>query len=207
MLSTFRETFMAGTALSAFREIVAVDTEFEAGIGERPVPVCLVAKELRSGRTFRIFQGEFPDRPPYATGTDVLFVAIYASAEFGTYRALPSPWPMPERILDLFAEFRDRTNGLPTPCGSGELGMLVYFGLDHMDAVEKKYMQETIGSGRWRGVLTPKQILDYCERDVRARGYAGGLSIRRSLFGIWKAGRINSRRRHQGLAQVRARTV
>jgi hypothetical protein len=152
--------------LSAFREIVLADFEFETGIGERAVPVCLVAKELRSGRTFRIFEGEFGTAPPYATGPDVLFVAYYASAELGCYRALG--WPMPERILDSFCEFRDRTNGLPTPSGSGELGALIYFGLDHMNAVEKKYMQETIGSGKWRGVLTPQQILDYCARDVRA---------------------------------------
>jgi len=151
---------------SAFREIVLADFEFETGIGERPVPVCCVAKELRSGRTFRSFQGEFGSAPPYATGADVLFVAYYASAELGCYRALG--WPMPERVLDLFCEFRDRTNGLPTPSGSGELGALIYFGLDHMDAVEKKYMQEMIGSGKWRGALTPKQILDYCARDVRA---------------------------------------
>jgi hypothetical protein len=25
---------------------------------------------------------------------------------------------MPERVLDLFAEFRNRTNGLPTPSGA-----------------------------------------------------------------------------------------
>jgi len=28
-----------------FREIVVIDTEFEAHPGERPVPICLVAKE------------------------------------------------------------------------------------------------------------------------------------------------------------------
>jgi DNA polymerase family A len=152
--------------LQGFREIVLVDTEFEAGTGERPAPVCLVAKELRSGRVFRIFQGEFGTSPPYATGPDVLFVAYYASAELGCYHALG--WPMPERILDLFVEFRHRTNGLPTPAGAGELGALIYFGLDHMDAVEKKTMQEAIGSGAWRGRYTPEQVLDYCERDVLA---------------------------------------
>src|SRR5262245_32530775 len=114
--------------LSAYREIVLVDTEFETGIGERPVPVCIVAMELRSGRTFRIFRGEFGAAPPYATGHDVLFVAYYASAELGCYRALG--WSMPERILDLFCEFRDRTNGLPTPAGTGLLGALTFFGLD-----------------------------------------------------------------------------
>ena len=48
---------------ASFREIVVLDFEFEVGHGERPVPVCLVAKELRSNRTHRVFQGEFGAAP------------------------------------------------------------------------------------------------------------------------------------------------
>ena len=73
--------------------------------GERQVPVCLVARELRSGRTIRLWQDQFGPTPPFPIGADVLFVAYYASAELGCFRALG--WPMPARILDLFAEFRD----------------------------------------------------------------------------------------------------
>jgi DNA polymerase I len=149
-----------------FREIVLVDFEFETGVGERPTPVCLVAKELRSGRNFRIFQDQFGPAPPYATGPDVSFVAFYASAEMGCYRALG--WSMPERILDLFCEFRVRTNGLPTPAGAGLLGALTYFGLDGMAATEKKEIQEAIGSGNWRGRYTADEILDYCASDIDA---------------------------------------
>jgi hypothetical protein len=151
-----------------FREIVLADFEFEIGPGERPVPVCLVAHELISGRKFRIFEGQFGAAPPYATGPDVLFVAYYASAEFGCYRVLN--WPMPERILDLFTEFRDRTNGLPTLAGNGLLGALAYFGLDGMGATEKHELQQAIGNGTWRGRYTPEEILDYCEGDVLALG-------------------------------------
>src|SRR5262252_165648 len=140
--------------LSIYREVVLCDTEFEIGPGERPVPVCLVAKELRSGRTFQIFQGEFGAAPPYATGPDVLFIAYYASAELGCYRALG--WPMPERILDLYAEFRNRTNGLPTPAGAGLLGALTYFGLDGAGAAEKKELQQAIGTGTWHGCYEPE---------------------------------------------------
>ena len=152
--------------LDAFREVVVVDFEFTALPGERPGPVCLVARELRSGRRFRLWRINSGRRPPYATGPDVLFVAFYASAELGCYRVLG--WPMPERILDLFTEFRDRTNGLPTPAGASLLGALTYFGLDAMGATEKKEMQEAIGSGTWRGRFTPEEILDYCEADVDA---------------------------------------
>jgi hypothetical protein len=92
--------------LDNFREVVAVDFEFIAATGNRPTPVCLVAHEQRSGRRFRLWRDQFGPEPPYATGPDVLFVAYYASAELGCYRVLG--WPMPDRILDLFTEFRAR---------------------------------------------------------------------------------------------------
>src|SRR5262249_16398766 len=143
--------------LDTFREVV-VDTEFTAIPGERPVPVCVVAHELRSGRRFRLFKGQFGPEPPYAAGADVLFVAFYASADLGAYRLLG--WRTPERILDPFIEFRNRSNGLPTPAGSSLLGALVYFGLDAITAVEKHEMQEAIGNGTWRGRFNPEEILD-----------------------------------------------
>jgi DNA polymerase I len=62
-------------ALSALREVVAVDFEFTAIPGERPVPVALVAHELRSGRRHRIFRDQFGPTPPFVTGPDVLVVA------------------------------------------------------------------------------------------------------------------------------------
>jgi DNA polymerase family A len=151
-------------SLSAFREIVLADFEFEVSPGERPVPVCLVAKELRSNRTCRVFQSEFGAAPPYAAGPDVLFVAFYASAELGCYLSLG--WQMPDRILDLFTEFRNHTNGRSTPAGAGLLGALTFFGLDGMGATTKKEIQEAIGSGAWAGQYTADEVLDYCESDV-----------------------------------------
>jgi DNA polymerase I len=74
--------------LDAFREVVVVDTEFITTPGNRPIPVCLVAHEVRSGRRVRLWQGEFGPVPPYASGPDVLFIAYYASAELGCYRVL-----------------------------------------------------------------------------------------------------------------------
>src|SRR6516225_7149212 len=129
-------------------EIVLVDFEFEIGQGERPVPVCLVAHELRSGRRVRLFQDQLGSAPPYAAGPDVLFVAYYASAELGCYRVLG--WPMPDRILDLFCEFRCRTNGLATPAGASLVGALAYFGIDHLAATKKHALQQAIGTGTWR---------------------------------------------------------
>jgi DNA polymerase I len=67
-------------------------------------------------------------------------VAYYASAELGCHLALG--WPMPCRILDLCAEFRRATSGLPVPCGRGLLGALTFHGLDAMDAAEKDEMRQ-----------------------------------------------------------------
>jgi DNA polymerase-1 len=152
--------------LHLFREVVVVDTEFITTPGNRPIFVCLAAHELRSGRRFRIWRDQLGSSAPYAVGPDVLFVAYYASAELGCYRALG--WSMPERILDLFIEFRARTNGIDPPTGNSLLGALSYFGLDGMGAAEKEVMRALILRG---GPWTDDErtaILDYCETDVDA---------------------------------------
>src|SRR5215831_2737718 len=152
--------------LDAFREVVVVDFEFIVTAGNRPIPVCVVAHELRSGRCIRMWQDQFGPLPPYATGPDVLLVAYYASAELGCHRVLG--WPMPQRILDLFTEFRARTNGLDTPAGNSLLGALAYFGLDGIGADEKEDMRALIlRDGPW-SEDERVGILDYCEDDVEA---------------------------------------
>ena len=153
-------------AFAVPRAVVVVDFEFVATTGERQVPVCMVAHELRSGQSWRLWQDEFGPVPPFPTGPDTLFVAYYASAELGCYRSLG--WPMPERVLDLFVEFRNHTNGRTLPAGAGLLGALAYFGLDTTGADGKKDMQEAIGTGTWQGRYTPTEILDYCGTDTEA---------------------------------------
>jgi DNA polymerase I len=89
-----------GGLLDAFREIWVVDFEFQSEPGERPVPVCLVAWELRTGRKLRLWREDFGTSPPYSIDAKSLFIAYYASAELGCHLSLG--WPMPARILDLF---------------------------------------------------------------------------------------------------------
>ena len=140
----------------AFREITVVDFEFAA----------LSGASSRSGRRFRIWQDQFGPRPPLCDGVGCSLCAFYASADLGFYRVLD--WLMPERILDVYAEFRHRTNGLPTPAGWNLLGALTYFGLDSTGATEKKELQQAIGSDTWQGRFTPTEILGYCEGDLEA---------------------------------------
>lgn len=162
----------AGAALEAlpFTHVWAVDFEFRADPGDNPQPVCLVARELRSGRTLRLWQDELArlPRPPYPTGPEALFVCYYASAEIGCHLALG--WPVPERVLDLFTEFRNQTNGLATGCGAGLLGALTHHGLDGIGATEKDGMRELVLRGGPWSSEEQAAILDYCESDVAALG-------------------------------------
>src|ERR687883_18779 len=85
-----------------YREVWCLDFEYRAPDGERPEPHCLVARELRSGRELRLWRDQLePGGPPFRLDEQALFVAFYASAEFGCFLALD--WPMPVRVLDLFA--------------------------------------------------------------------------------------------------------
>jgi DNA polymerase I len=151
-----------------YREVWALDFEFRAPDGERPEPVCLVARELRGGRLLRFWRDELLalPRPPFDLGTGILFVAYYASAELGCFLALG--WPMPARVLDLYCEFRAATNGLPTPCGPGLLGALQWHGLAAMAPDEKDAMRGLVMRGSPWSEAERRGILAYCQADVDA---------------------------------------
>jgi DNA polymerase family A len=155
---------------------VVADFEFEFGghttfeeasrSGERPRPVCMVAKDLRTGKTWKLWRDEFGPLPPFPIGPDALLVAFYASAELGCFRALG--WPKPTNILDLFAEFRDRTNGLQTAAGNSLVGALTYFGLDSIGGQEKDELRALVlRVGPW-SEQERAAILDYCATDIAA---------------------------------------
>jgi DNA polymerase I len=159
-----------------YRNLVVADFEFNFGghasfegagrSGERQRPVAMVAKELRTGQEWRLFRGEFGSKPPFPIDRDTLFIAYYASAELGCFRALG--WPKPANILDLFTEFRDRTNGLPTLAGASLIGALTHFGLDGIGADEKDSLRARILSdGPWSDE-EPAEFLDYCATDTAA---------------------------------------
>jgi hypothetical protein len=105
-------------------------------------------------------------QPPYSLDANALFIAYYASAEMAWHLALG--WPLPANVLDLYAEFRNQTNGLSLPRGAGLLGALAWYGLDSIEAAEKKAMQElAMRGGPWTAA-EKQALLDYCESDVAA---------------------------------------
>ena len=101
--------------LLSHREIWAVDFELSAPTGERPEPVCMVARELRTGRLVRAWRDDLRAMPvpPFPLDAGVLFISYYASAELGCFLTLG--WPMPAHILDLCAEFKRATSGVTVP--------------------------------------------------------------------------------------------
>ena len=150
--------------LDPYREVWLVDFEFSSPDGERQTPVCLVAREFKSGRLLRLTADEMGNTPPFSVGEDSLFVAFFASAELGCFLSLG--WPMPKRILDLWIEQRWLTNGRPV--ARNLLATLDYHGMDSISVVEKDEMRHLAMRG---GPYTKAEyvaLLDYCQTDVDA---------------------------------------
>jgi DNA polymerase-1 len=149
-----------------FREVWLIDFEYISRPGDRPVPICMVAWELRADRYLRLWKDQFRRRPPFGTDRDTLFVSYSATAEIGCFLVLG--WPVPVRILDLFTEFRVATNGARVVANNRLLTALTYYGLDGIGAEEKREMIDLILSGGPWSTDEVRAILDYCQSDVDA---------------------------------------
>lgn len=148
-----------------FNSVWVVDFEFHAPAGEKPIPICCVARDLADGRTVRLWGGEMR-WPPYHLNDDCLLVGYFTSAEWSCHEVLG--WPMPRRVLDLYAEFRLLTNGREVPAGRGLLGALAYFGLGSMAAAHKDSMRDLAIRGGPFSPFERQLLLAYCEEDVDA---------------------------------------
>jgi DNA polymerase I len=153
-----------------FRHVVLADFEYRQVDGELPEVRCLCARDMCSGREWRLWADELGARPPFPTGADSLFVGYYLSAEFSAFHALG--WPLPTHSLDLYVEFRVATNGRPTPWGKRSLlAALEHFEIDGIDAVEKQGMRGLAmrtGPSSSYAAAERRDLLDYCMTDVLA---------------------------------------
>ena len=150
----------------------AVDFEFHPsnGVEGNPqVPVCMVAHDMTSGQTIRLWRDELLklERAPFPIDGTALLIAYFASAEIGCFLELG--WALPVNVVDLYVEFRVATNGVPPAHGNGLLGALLHYGVaGGMASDEKADMRELILSqGPWDEEQRLK-IVDYCESDVRS---------------------------------------
>ena len=163
-----------------FRELWVVDTEFYPGVGlanggvegDAATPLCLVAYEMRSGRTIRLWQDEFGPFPPYRLDAGALIMGYMISAEFGTHIA--RGWGEPVCAIDPYLEFRHLANDGAIESSDrdkgffGINGALRYFCDDGLDLVHKKDMRARIMQGPPFTLEERREILEYCESDVRA---------------------------------------
>ena len=150
-----------------FRRVWVLDTEYIPVSGAHLSPVCLTARELHSGERIQLWQDELPDRPPFPMTDDDLFVSYFAPAELGFFLALG--WPLPTRVLDLFAEFRVIENrpGLP----QGHHTLLNALSLFHVPGITKDQKRDTrdlILRGDPWSAGERREIIDYCQSDTDA---------------------------------------
>jgi hypothetical protein len=167
-----------------FDEIYSIDFEFISKPGALPVPVCMVAREIGSKRLVRLWQGQLGPRPPFPIDDDTLFVTYFGSAEWGCFLQLG--WPLPTRIVDLYAEFRNATNGIPLPNGRGLLSALSHYGIPAITSDQKTEERALVMRGGPWSPAEQTRILDYCQTDVDPLGAL----LERMLPGITTAPKV-----------------
>jgi DNA polymerase-1 len=153
-------------ALSAYRSIWAVDTEYRADPDADPIePVCIVGKELRTGR---MVVGRWPNlgQCPIPGSKADLVVAYAFSAEARFYHTLG--WPIPVNILDLYVERMRYRNGHFRDSNDKLLTAMAEFGLAHMAPSEKDDMVRLINRGAPYSDGELDAIVAYCTEDVEA---------------------------------------
>jgi DNA polymerase-1 len=155
-----------------YERILFIDFEYEDGgvAGNNPRVVCLVVRDFKTGAVKRYWRDALFEMivAPFDIGPKTLVVAYFASAEMQCFMALG--WPMPENLLDPFAEFRRLTNGQYPEHGHGLVGALRYFGLDSFVPAQKDAMRQLVLSGGPWSEAQQSAILDYCQSDVDALG-------------------------------------
>lgn len=128
--------------------------------------ICMVAHRPSTGEYFRLWGDALYalKEPPFPTGPEVTFVAYYASAEIACFRSLG--WSLPARILDLYAEFRNLSNGLSLIHGRSLLGALQFFGLPAIEDDHKEAMRQLALRGGDFTSAERSALLEYCQSDV-----------------------------------------
>jgi DNA polymerase I len=153
-------------------DCVIIDFEFRPRGGREgnlPEVICMVALEVGTGIYHRLFQDELYllNHPPFPLDSNTVIVSYFASAEMSCFNVLN--WNMPENVLDLYAEYRNRTNGLPSFPGSRSLlGAMKFFGLDSITGDHKDEMRLLALRGGPYNDGERLVLLEYCQSDVDA---------------------------------------
>jgi DNA polymerase-1 len=174
------------------RDVIVLDTEYvsrdvdsrvanrkkkdkKVSDGNPVIPVCLCAKSLITGQTWRVFV-ERGAPNPLPMDADILYVCFAAPAEWSYFLAMGLQ--LPPTIIDLYAESMMQTcadvETAGERCGRRYqptlLRSLATYGLDAMSAVEKEEMRNLIRRGHPFTDDERTRILDYCMDDVLSTG-------------------------------------
>ncbi len=153
---------------SEFSEIWIVSFAIIHGSGNLPIPLAMVAMEQLSGRQInqKFEEGTAPAAPPYPIDHKTLFVAFRANRTLGCHLVLG--WPIPKRILDLYVEFRNETNGTRVRCGTGLASALAWAGLNSADIVRIELNYEGLSYDKRSDITYLPTVLNIYSKFVRA---------------------------------------
>jgi hypothetical protein len=131
------------------KEITCIDFEFQPSNNGIKEVICMVAKQLISGRIINLTAKELLElkHPPFSIDEDNVIVAYFLSAEMDCFLALG--WPLPYHVVDLYVEFRNHTNGKLNCEGRGLIAALRYFKLDAIDYSLKESMRDLVYSDNY----------------------------------------------------------
>ena len=143
----------------------SVDFEYSTDDNFRPVPICMVAREIFSGELRRVWLWDDPPSSCPIDFTGSLYVAYAANAEMSCHLKLG--WDMPDCVVDLYAEYCAEKAGL-LPQRKGLLYALSSYGISGIAAGEKEDMRDLCIRGGPYTEKERKEILTYCQSDVDA---------------------------------------
>jgi DNA polymerase-1 len=154
--------------LSDYERVWVLDTEYGILPGHHPNPVCLCAREIRTGAEIRIWRTD-AHTCPFTYDESTLFVGFNISSEWSVF--LVWNWPLPTAIIDLMVEHSNlhNHNGLRVT-GEALLDVLRNYGLQGISAQAKDHGR----SQAMRIATLPeptseserRELLEYCFTDV-----------------------------------------
>jgi DNA polymerase I len=141
------------------------DFEYHQPGGGLPDPLCVVARELRSGTIVaRWLDPAAPEPCPYDTGPESVFVAHNASAECLCHLMLG--WPLPAYVMDTYASFRCLKNGTDVDRGASLLVAASRYNIATIAAAAKDAGREIAMQGRAHAEQQRERLIRYCRSDV-----------------------------------------
>jgi hypothetical protein len=134
---------------------------------EHPVPVCMTALEISSGKEVRLFQEELRTlrAAPFPTGKGACLVAYASGAEASCFAVLG--WKPPVNVIDPYAEHLLGLNGRPGRLEGDTqlLAAMARHGLPTMSHEHKEAMRDLFRSQTSWNAEERARGLDYCMLD------------------------------------------